>query len=73
MDEPHVLYTVNRHTATITLNRPKAKNAFSPEMISLWREYLENAKKDDAVRVIVVTGRGDTFCSGGDIRDMADG
>ena len=73
MSEPHALYNKNGHIATITLNRPKAKNAFSPEMISLWREHLERAKKDDDIRVIVVTGKGDTFCSGGDIRDMVDG
>src|SRR5512136_169091 len=73
MSEPHALYDKSSHIATITLNRPKAKNAFSPEMISLWREYLEKAKKDQGIRVIVVTGKGDTFCSGGDIRDMAEG
>lgn len=73
MSEPHTLYHIHGHVAVITLNRPKARNAFSPEMISLWREYLEKAKKDDAVRVIIVTGKGDTFCSGGDIRDMAEG
>jgi enoyl-CoA hydratase/carnithine racemase len=73
MDEEHVLYEVKGHIALITLNRPEAKNAFSPEMIRLWREYLEKAKEDDRVRVIVVTGKGDTFCSGGDIRDMAEG
>ena len=68
-----MLYEVNCHVAVITLNRPKAKNAFSSEMIKFWRECLEKAKADDNVRVIVVTGKGDTFCSGGDIRDMADG
>ena len=73
MSEPHALYNKKGHIATITLNRPKAKNAFSPEMITLWREYLEKAKEDDDIRVIVVTGKGDTFCSGGDIRDMAEG
>lgn len=73
MNEEHVLYEVKGHIALITLNRPEAKNAFSPEMIRLWREYLEEAKEDDKVRVIVVTGKGDTFCSGGDIRDMAEG
>jgi enoyl-CoA hydratase/carnithine racemase len=73
MSEPHALYNVSGHVAVITLNRPNAKNAFSPEMISLWREYLEKAKNDDAIRVIIVTGKGDTFCSGGDIRDMVDG
>jgi enoyl-CoA hydratase/carnithine racemase len=73
MHEEHVLYEIKDNIAFITLNRPKVKNAFSPEMIRLWREYLEKAKEDDTVRVIVVTGKGDTFCSGGDIKDMAEG
>ncbi|OPY73924.1 MAG: 2,3-dehydroadipyl-CoA hydratase [Syntrophorhabdus sp. PtaU1.Bin002] len=73
MSEPHTLYDTIGHIAIITLNRPKARNAFSPEMITLWREYLEKARSDNNVRVIVVTGKGDTFCSGGDIRDMAEG
>lgn len=73
MSEPHAVYETKGHIATITLNRPGAKNAFSLEMISLWREYLEKAKRDDAIRVIIVTGTGDTFCSGGDIRDMVEG
>jgi enoyl-CoA hydratase/carnithine racemase len=73
MNEPHVLYEIRGHIAIITLNRPEAKNAFSPEMITLWRKYLEEAKDDTEVRVIIVTGKGDTFCSGGNIRDMAEG
>jgi enoyl-CoA hydratase/carnithine racemase len=73
MDKKHVLYKIKENIALITLDRPEVKNAFSTEMISLWRECLEKAKADDAVRVIVVTGKGDTFCSGGDIRDMAEG
>lgn len=73
MNAAHVLYRLEGHSAVITLNRPEAKNAFSPEMIQLWQEYLKAAKADDRVRVIVLTGQGDTFCSGGDIRDMAEG
>ena len=73
MGEPHVLYRTEGHVAIITLNRPEAKNAFSPEMINLWRQFLEEAKQNEQVRVIIVTGKGDTFCSGGDIRDMAEG
>lgn len=74
MNEPqHILYCVEGHTALLTINRPEAKNAFSPEMIALWRQALEEARRDDRVRVIVVSGNGDTFCSGGDIRDMANG
>lgn len=73
MEDAHVLYEVLGGVALITLNRPEAKNAFSPEMITLWKDYLEEARDDDRVRVIVVTGKGETFCSGGDIRDMAEG
>ncbi|MBP1730313.1 MAG: putative enoyl-CoA dehydratase [Deltaproteobacteria bacterium] len=73
MSEKHVLYEREGHVALITLNRPQAKNAFSPEMIALWNGYLAEAKADDEVRVIIVTGRGDTFCSGGDVREMAEG
>ncbi|OPY83860.1 MAG: 2,3-dehydroadipyl-CoA hydratase [Smithella sp. PtaU1.Bin162] len=73
MSEDHVLYAVEKNCALITLNRPKAKNAFSPEMIRLWREYLEESGKDDRVKVVIVTGKGDTFCSGGDLREMAAG
>jgi enoyl-CoA hydratase/carnithine racemase len=73
MSQPHALYGVEGHVATITLNRPDAKNAFSPEMITLWCKYLEDAVADENVRVLVLTGKGDTFCSGGNIRDMAEG
>ncbi len=73
MNEAHVLYQVKDHIAVITLNRPEAKNAFSPEMITLWREFLEEARQNDDVRVIIVTGKGQSFYSGGDIRDMAEG
>jgi enoyl-CoA hydratase/carnithine racemase len=73
MEKQHVLYEVKGHVAVITLNRPKAKNAFSIEMITLWNEYLKNARNDNNVRVIIVTGKGDTFCSGGDIQEMAEG
>jgi len=73
MQEEHLLYDHHGRIAVITLNRPDAKNAFSPEMISLWDACLKQAKEDDSVQVIIVTGKGDTFCSGGDIRDMAEG
>ena len=73
MSEPHALYRIEGQIAIITINRPEAKNAFSPEMITLWRQFLEEAREDNNVRVIIVTGKGDTFCSGGDIRDMAEG
>ena len=73
MSEPHILYQTEGNIASLTINRPEAKNAFSPEMLTLWRQFIEEAKADDNVRVMIVTGKGDTFCSGGDIREMAEG
>ncbi len=73
MNQQHVLYEVKDHIAIITLNRPEVKNAFSHEMIDLWNRYLIKAREDRDVRVIILTGKGDTFCSGGDIREMAEG
>lgn len=73
MSEPQMLYRIEENIAVLTLNRPEAKNAFSPEMLTLWRQFLEEAKADNKVRVIILTGKGDTFCSGGDIQEMAEG
>jgi len=73
MTQPHVLYEIKNHVAIITLNRPEARNAFSHEMITLWNDYLKQAREDNTLQVIIVTGTGDTFCSGGDIREMAEG
>jgi len=56
--------------ATITLNRPERMNAFTREMIDLWAEALEDARANDAVNAVVVTGAGRAFCSGGDVGGM---
>ena len=73
MTETHALYEIRDNIAIITLNRPEVRNAFSKEMITLWNKFLREARSDEKVRVVVVTGLGDTFCSGGDIKDMAEG
>jgi enoyl-CoA hydratase/carnithine racemase len=56
--------------AVITLNRPERLNAFTREMIDLWVDALEDARGNDAVQVVVVTGAGRAFCSGGDVGGM---
>jgi enoyl-CoA hydratase/carnithine racemase len=58
--------------ATITLDRPERKNAFTFEMIDAWTAALVECRRNDAVRVVIVTGAGDAFCSGGDIVEMKD-
>jgi enoyl-CoA hydratase/carnithine racemase len=62
-----LLYTVENHVATIRLNRPERKNAFTLEMLDEWADALRNAEADPAVRVVVLTGAGDSFCSGVDL------
>jgi len=64
-----VLYTINNGAGVITLNRPKALNALSLNMIrSLW-DILSVWKDDPSVRVVVLEGAGEkAFCAGGDIR-----
>ena len=56
----------------LTLNRPEARNALTPELISeLTKTFLELDHNND-VRLIVLTGAGDTFCAGADLKDWRD-
>jgi len=64
MEKEEILFTVEDGIATITLNCPERKNAFSTEMIDQWIEALEKWRTDPEVKVIVLTGSGDSFCSG---------
>jgi 2-(1,2-epoxy-1,2-dihydrophenyl)acetyl-CoA isomerase len=71
MTARELLYEVRPDgVAVITLNRPERLNAFTAEMIDLWVAALEDARSNDAVRVVVVTGAGRAFCSGGDVGGM---
>jgi len=60
-------YTVDSGVATILLDRPARKNAFTLELIDAWVDRLQLAARSDDVRVVVVTGAGDSFCSGIDL------
>ncbi len=73
MTEPHVLYQVEKAIAVISFNRPEVKNAFSAEMIDLLHKFIIEARDDDSVKGIILTGKGDAFCAGGDVRAMAEG
>ena len=68
-----LLFEVNDHIATITLNRPEAYNAFSDEMITEWIKALETVRDSDDIRVVIVKGNGKSFCAGGDIKAMQAG
>lgn len=59
--------------AVITLNRPEKMNAFTNRMIDEWSWAIEEAKLDDEVRAVVVTGSGRAFCAGMDVQQEARG
>jgi enoyl-CoA hydratase/carnithine racemase len=62
-------YEITDRIATITLSRPKRRNAWTGRMHTEYRWLLAEADKDPAVRVIVVTGdpEGQAFCAGADL------
>lgn len=68
-----LLYEVKDRIATITLNRPDKLNAFTGPMIDTWVQSLHEAQKDDGVNVVIVTGNGRAFCTGGDVGRMGAG
>lgn len=66
MNDDVVLYELAGGVATLTWNRPERKNAWTIEMQARYYDLLAQCEADDDVRVIVVTGSGDSFCPGAD-------
>jgi enoyl-CoA hydratase/carnithine racemase len=62
-----ILYVKDGHVATITLNRPAKRNAYSETMVHEILAALADARDDDGIRAIIITGEGKGFCAGGDI------
>ena len=67
-----VLHEVSGAVATITINRPEARNALTaPTKVALL-DALRDASADQAVRAVVLTGAGPAFCSGQDLREHSE-
>lgn len=64
-------FELDRGVATITLNRPDKLNAFTAEMLEDWLAALESCRTNPEVRVIVITGAGRSFTTGGDVGGFA--
>lgn len=62
-----ITYTVEDRIATITLNRPEARNGYTMQMADEIADALGRADGDDEVRVVILTGAGDNFCVGADL------
>ncbi|MEN9629844.1 MAG: enoyl-CoA hydratase [Pseudomonadota bacterium] len=66
-----LLETFDNGIATLTMNRPEARNAFTLEMMSALSEALPRLATNPAVRLVVLTGAGAAFCAGGDVKSFA--
>lgn len=62
-----VLYTIEGSVARITLNRPETRNALNDAVVNGLKNSLRQANEDDEVRVVVIRGAGQDFCSGADL------
>src|SRR3954464_14800105 len=63
-------YDVEGGIATITLDRPDRLNALTFEVYRELTDTFARLQQEEAVRVVVITGSGNAFCSGGDVRDI---
>ena len=70
---PEVLYAVEDHVATVTLNRPERMNTISRPMLAELTAHLLAADADPDVRVVILTGTGRAFCAGLDLTEAARG
>lgn len=68
----HLLVARTEAVVTLTMNRPEARNALSMEMRAQLSSVLHDIETDDSVRCVVLTGAGDHFMAGGDVKGMGD-
>ena len=70
MNDDSVLYALEGHVATITMNRPDVANAQNTALIDGIDHFLDVADADDEVRVVVLAGNGKHFSSGHDLKEL---
>ena len=70
MSEPAVLVETEGPVLVVTLNRPAKKNAVNSEVMCRLYDAWVRLDQDDALRVAILTGRGDTFCAGMDLAEI---
>jgi 2-(1,2-epoxy-1,2-dihydrophenyl)acetyl-CoA isomerase len=71
MKYQNIIYGVENQVLTITLNRPRLKNALNLDLMEELKRAIEEAKKDEDIRAVVIIGAGNTFSSGGDLPLLA--
>ena len=68
MGERAVLYEAADRIGLITLNRPDHRNAMTPELLDAFSEAIDEARADQEIRSLVITGKGKCFSAGADLR-----
>lgn len=68
--EPVLLRETREGVATLVLNRPRQYNALSSALLQALHAQLDSIASDDSIRVLIVTGSGNAFCSGHDLKEM---
>lgn len=63
----HVDLVIDDELAELTIARPEKKNAISPKVADELADAFERIKRDDKARIVVLTGKGDSFCAGMDL------
>ena len=70
MNTPHALVEREGHVLVVTLNRPEARNALSPDMLMRLYDAWRLLDRDTDLRCAILTGAGGTFCAGADLKTM---
>lgn len=71
MSDEQVLFDVSDRIATITLNRPEARNALSSDVLRLLPELITRSDANDDVDVMILTGTDPAFCAGLDLKELS--
>ncbi len=70
MNDELLLYHSSDGVALLRLNRPEALNALNRALTGALIAAVERARRDEAVRCLIITGNGRAFCAGGDLKEM---
>jgi enoyl-CoA hydratase len=71
--EQLVTVSIDDGVATVTLNRPEARNALSSALLAQLRNEFRSLAGDDSVGAVVLTGRDPAFCAGLDLKELSSG
>ncbi|MCP2937781.1 enoyl-CoA hydratase/isomerase family protein, partial [Salmonella enterica subsp. enterica serovar Typhimurium] len=69
-DSGHILSSLERGVATLTMSRPSRRNAYTTAMMQALREAVEGVLPDPECRVLLLRGDGASFSAGGDVHEF---